>query len=274
MTKQILLLPLLAGLFFLPLQALAQQQVAIPLTNPGEAGSLSVNVVHGSISVTGYEGQEVLINYSGDTTNHEEQETDEEEKAKREGLRRIGGNSAGFQASEDNNEVVISGGSPMQRIDFNISVPSNFSLNLSTVNGGELRVENINGEMEISNVNGAVILKNVSGSALVNTVNGEITAVFDRVAPEKPMAFTNLNGDIDVTLPAQTAMTAKMKSEWGEVFTDFEMDVQSKNSPKTSTEGDILKVSVNNWLHGSINGGGPEYLFKSMRGDIYIRKSN
>ena len=88
------------------------------------------------------------------------------------------------------------------------------------------------------------------------------------------MAFSNLNGDIDVTLPANTQMTAKMKSEWGEVYTDFDMDVKrsDRDNVKSSAEDGVFKVSVNNWIYGNINGGGPEYLFKSMRGDIYIRK--
>lgn len=262
------IIPFLFSALLLPIHTQAQEQIAIPLTNPGEPGKLNIGIVRGSISVSGYDGQEVLINYAG------EGDEDEEQEVTKNGLRRISNNSIGFEASEDDNEVEISGSSPMKDISFKISVPRNFSLELSTVNGGDIVVENVSGEMEISNVNGEVALRNVGGSALVNTVNGDIEASFDSVTPDKPMAFSNLNGDIDITLPAGTKMSAKMKSEWGEVFTDFDMDIRRTNDKKvkSDTENGTYKVSVNNWIYGNINGGGPEYLFKSMRGDIYIRK--
>lgn len=260
------ILPILITALLLPVSAKAQEQIAVPLSNPGEPGTLNVSVVRGSITVTGYDGNEVLISYNG---NRE----DKKQKVTEDGLRRISSGSVGFQVSEDNNEVDVSGVSPMQSVNFDISVPRNFSLNLSTVNGGRLLAENIAGEMELSNVNGEVTLRNVSGSALVNTVNGDITATFSSVSSDQPMAFTNLNGDIDVTFPADVKMTAKMKSEGGEIFTDFKMDIKrASENPEASTESGAYKVSINNWIYGNINGGGPEYLFKSMRGDIYIRK--
>lgn len=245
----------------------AQEQIAVPLSNPGEPGTLEISIVRGSISVSGYDGQEVLLNYGSDLEEDEEQEVTED------GLRRISNNAVGFNVSEDDNEVEVSGSSPMRNIDFDVTVPRNFSLTLSTVNGGDIVVQNVNGEMEISNVNGEVALRNVGGSALVNTVNGDIEASFNSVMPDKPMAFSNLNGDIDVTLPANTKMSAKMKSEWGDVFTDFDMDIRRTGTEDIkSTDDGVFKVSINNWMHGDINGGGPEYLFKSMRGDIYIRQ--
>ncbi|WP_138430114.1 DUF4097 family beta strand repeat-containing protein [Fodinibius saliphilus] len=255
---------LFASLF--PMQIMAQEQIAVPLSKPGEAGILDIGIVRGSITVTGYDGEEVLVRYQGDRK--------KEHEVTKNGLRKISTNSSGFEVSEENNKVEISGASPMQSIDFEVTVPRNFSLNLSTVNGGGIHVENVQGEMDISNVNGEVSLTNVGGAALVNTVNGDIKAIFQNVSPNSPMAFSNLNGDIDITLPAKAKITAKMKSEWGEVFTDFEIDINRNKQKKVKSSADdgVYKVSVNNWIYGDINGGGPEYHFKSMRGNIYIRK--
>lgn len=54
--------------------------------------------------------------------------------------------------------------------------------------------------------------------------------------------------DWDITLPANANLTAKMKSEWGEVFTDFEMDVRrNESNVKSSDRQDgVYKVSINN----------------------------
>lgn len=248
---------------------LAQEQLAVPLSNPGEPGTLHVSVVRGSITVTGYDGDEVLIDYAGE-------EQQESREVTRDGLRRISSNSLGFEVTEDDNVVQVSGVSPMKQVSFNISVPRSFGLKLSTVNGGGLNVENVTGEMELSNVNGKITLNNVGGSAVANTVNGDITATFNSVAGDKPMSFTNLNGDIDVTYPANVQMTAKMKSEWGDVFTDFDMDInrtsENRMDQDSNSHDGAYRISINNWINGSINGGGPEYTFRSMRGDIYIRR--
>ncbi|HKK44437.1 MAG TPA: DUF4097 family beta strand repeat-containing protein [Balneolaceae bacterium] len=259
------LLPIIITTILVPLQSKAQDQLAVPLSNPGKPGKLKVGIVRGSIKVHGYDGKQVLISYNSSE--------DEKQEVTKDGLHKISNNSVGFDVSEDHNEVEVDGASPMKDISFDISVPKNFDLHLSTVNGGELVVEDVTGEMDLSNVNGEITLNNVGGSALVNTVNGDIKATFTSVTPDKPMAFSNLNGDIDVTFPANTAMNTKMKSEWGDVYTDFDMSIKRTDTEKEhSSEDGTYKVSVNKWIYGTINGGGPEYLFKSMRGDIYIRK--
>ena len=262
------LLSITAVLLLFSHNSFAQEQLAIPLSDPGEPGKLELGTVRGTINVSGYDGNEVIINYSGS------EEDGDHKSVTKNGLRRISTSGVGFEVEEDNNVVEISGVSPMQDITFDISVPRNFSLELSAVHGGGITVENVSGDMEISNVNGEIRLINVSGSAVTNTVNGDIKATFDSINPDKPMAFSNLNGDIDVTLPANTSITTKMKSEWGEIFTDFEMNINRSDNGKInkSSNSGTYKVSVNNWIYGEINGGGPEYLFKSMRGDIYIRK--
>lgn len=251
------------------LMAQNAEQLAIPLSQPGEPGRLELGVVRGSISVSAYEGEEVIIRYGGD-------EDDRDRQVTREGLRRISSNAAGFEVTEEDNVVEVGSVSPLRSIDFRISVPRNFSLKLSTVNGGALRVENVSGEMELSNVNGPITLTNIGGSVVANTVNGDITATFRSVADGKPMSFTNLNGEIDVTFPPDVRMNAKMRSEWGDVFTDFEMEMDRSGTQvgASSTGSGTYKVTVNNWITGTVNGGGPEYQFRSMRGDIYIRRNS
>lgn len=260
-----LLFSIMISLLLSSVTAYAQEQIVIPLSNPGEPGQLELGIVRGSISVVGTDGEDVVINYSNG-----ENYNDNSPQVKN-GLRRISDNSIGFEVTEDDNEVEIGGAPPQADVNFSISVPRNFSLYLSTVNGGDVKVENVNGEMEISNVNGDVTLTNVAGSASVNTVNGDITASFNRIG-DNPMAFTTVQGDIDITLPENASLMAKMRSEWGEVYTDFEMNINRSNRENIEADSDVYRVSVNNWISGNINGGGPEYLFKTLRGDIYIRK--
>ena len=150
-------------------------------------------------------------------------------------------------------------------------MPANFDLELSTVNQGDITVTGINGAMDINNVNGEIQLTNISGSVLSNTVNGDIKAQFSAVSAEEQMVFTTLNGDVDVTFPSNVKATAKMKSERGEIFSDFDMNIRN-SEPKSSRDGREFKIEINAWVYGEINGGGPEYTMQNMNGNIYIRE--
>jgi DUF4097 and DUF4098 domain-containing protein YvlB len=120
-----------------------------------------------------------------------------------------------------------------------------------------------------------VTLRNVSGNTLVHTVNGDIEAVLTRVSADKPLSFSTMTGDIDVSLPAGVKANLKMKTEQGEIYTDFDIDmtrqpVRSETSEKT--EEGRYRITFDKSLVGLINGGGPEISFNTFRGDIYIRK--
>lgn len=251
----------------------SQDQVVVPLSNPGEPGRLNLQFVRGSLQVTGYNGEEVIIRYDGVPQIRDE----DREEVRPNGLRRISGGSPGFEAVEDNNVVTIRNVSVIGKFDFDILVPVNFSLNLSMVSGDTLSVENVNGELEISHVNGNVNIIDAGGSAVVNTVNGKIVAEFRSVAPDKPMAFSTINGDIDVSLPSDAGFNTRMKSEFGAMYTDFDMDVQReekvRNGDNLHTNVSVpYRVSVHEWISAEVNEGGPEYRFNTLRGNIYIRK--
>jgi len=260
-----------------------KEQVVVPLSNPGKPGSLEVGLTNGGIRVTGYDGKEVIVEASlpsrkSDTADERDKvsATNNEKNAKSgaEGMKRISGNSFSLEVEENDNKVEIQTDSWKRRIDLVIRVPKNFALKLSSVNYGVISVENVNGDMEISSVNGGITLTNVSGSASVNTVNGHITATFKEVTRDIPMAFTTLNGNVDITFPSNVKANTKIKTDSGDIYTDFDMAIET-SKPKVnqkSTSG-TYRVSIEDWVYGKINGGGPECMFKNMHGDIYIRKA-
>ena len=258
-------------LFPITLSAQSVDDIAVPLSNPGQPGKLQVGLIHGDIHIVGYDGQDVLISYDDD---ERDGRSNRRNNSNRRGLRRIPNTSVGLEASERNNEVRISVSGVPKSIDLEIKVPRNFSLKVSTVNDGDITIENVNGEFEVSNVNGDVEMTNMGGSALVNTVNGDIDIDFTSIDEDAPMSFTTVNGDIDLAVPASAKFDVKMKTEWGEIFTDFEFEaVRNNQGPRTSRRSGQYKVTVDKWVTGAINGGGPEYLFKSLHGDLIIRKN-
>jgi hypothetical protein len=168
---------------------------------------------------------------------------------------------------------VVSAG-PTSEPDLLIQVPRQTSLYLRLTNGGGVTVENIEGEVDANVTNGFLKLNGISGSAVAHALNDDVTAVIDRVAPGKPMSFTSLNGDVDVTLPANAQARLKMKSDNGEIYTDFELKLEGGAPPvvEPRAKGGRYRVKIDHSIMGTINGGGPDFQFTSVNGKIFIRK--
>jgi hypothetical protein len=248
-----------------------REQLTIPLTDPTKEGKLNVSLVTGSIKVIGYSGQEVIIDAVS-----VEKDSKKSEKESANGLRRISAND-GFEltAKEKNNTVQVGVDKVNTQINLTIKVPHKFSLKVSTVNNGDISVENVNGNLEISNINGFIKMKNVAGSVVANTINQDIIINFTEITPNTPMAFTTLNGKVDITFPAFLKANVKLKSDMGEIYTDFDIDVDkatSKINHSVDKDKGLYKIKKDEWTYGKINGGGSEVMMKTMNGDIFIRK--
>ena len=96
-----------------------------------------------------------------------------------------------------------------------------------------------------------------------------------RLTTDKAMAFTSFNGDVDVTLPATAKANLKLRSDQGDIFTDFDVQTRSSPAPAQSTRrGDgRVRIEVNRAIYGAINGGGPEFELRTYNGNIYVRKA-
>lgn len=241
------------------------QKLNIPLSKPGSAGHLKIGLLYGSITVNAHSGDDVIIETKG--------KSKKVDRVTSNGLKKISNSSGGFSVEEDDNNVVIRSKANNHKMDFYITVPSNFSLKLSAVNNGNIYVKGVNGDMEISNTNGAITLENIGGSVIADALNRDILVTFDSVNQDAPMAFTSLNGNLDVTFPSDFKCDIKARTENGNIYTDFEMTEKSTSDVKKSRNSNgIYKVTVDKWVAGEINGGGPEMLFKTLNGNVLIRK--
>lgn len=248
-------------------QSADKPELSVPLTDPAKPYKLNVNLTSGSITVSSYEGKTINILVQ----NKEEKKT---ETARPDGMRRISStNNADVRASVDNNEVTIRTNS--QKNDLVIMIPQGqASLKLRTVNNGNIVVNNVNADMEITNTNGSIKMTAVSGSVVATTINGGIKVGFKTIDAKAPMAFTSLNGTVDVTFPASFKSNMKVRSDRGDVFTDFDMVTEQRKPVITSeNKAGTYNLKIDDWIYGKIGGGGPEVLMKTNNGSIYIRKA-
>ncbi len=243
----------------------------ISLTHVGDPGKLMWNVIDGSIKVEGYDGDKVLVMAKGRFKNKSKQN-----KKERDGLRRIDENSLSYTIEERNNTVYISYSPGKSIIDMEVKVPRNFSLDLKTINRGEIIVDNVDGTHEVSNTNGPITMTNVGGSVIADALNKDLIISFKTIHSDTDMMFSSLNGDIDITFPTSLKATINARSDYGNVYTDFDIKMETKKS-KTTTKGtntsNVYKVKREKGIYGSINGGGADMTFKTLNGDILIRSN-
>ena len=246
-----------------------KEQIIIPLSDPHARGILIVKHQKGSINIQGYDGTVVVI----DAVNR--YESNDDVSTNDEGLKKIPTNNYKLTVVEEENQVLVRTNSFDKTVDLNIQVPYSFDLKLNTIDNGDITVSNISGTMEVSNVDGDIIIKEVSGSVIANTVDGNIIVTFNSVTENMPMAFSTVDGKIDIKFPSDINALLKMRSDYGDVFSDFEIElIEHKQKIEKNYKTGVYKVVVEEWTYGKINNGETEILLKSLDGNIYIRKGN
>lgn len=261
------------GLIMIGSAAFAQgaNEFTVPLTDPAKRGKLKAHLNYGSITVKGTGRKDILVKYK--TESDDEDERRGKNGKNLEGMKRVSGGGMDLEASENNNYVKVSSSSWNNKMDLEIEVPSGFDLDIHTYNDGDLMISNIQGELALTNYNGEITALNISGSAVATTYNGDIRITFDKITENTPMSYSTYNGDIDLTMPSATKASFKMKTEQGEIYTGFDMEITSSGPvQKKDTKSGTFKIVIDDWKKGNINGGGPEVTMKNYNGDIYIRK--
>lgn len=237
-------------------------RLVVPFSDASRPRIVRVNLLNGSITVKGADIKDVIVESKIDS------------RPAPEGMRRIPMRS-GLQAEEENNVVRISTSGSMRSGDLVIQVPRATSLQLKAVNSRQLTVEGVEGDHELSCNNGKITMTNVSGSVVAHALNGDMVVTFDKVRNDKPMSFSSLNGNIDITFPADVRGRWKMKSERGDVLTDFDVKLEASSKPAVEegkAGGGKYRVRIDRAVTGTVNGGGPDMTFTTLNGRIYLRK--
>jgi DUF4097 and DUF4098 domain-containing protein YvlB len=243
-------------------------RVVVTLSDPSRPSLVKVSLITGGITVKAHEGKDIIV--EAHARNRDEDDDD------RPGPKRLTIASTGLNVEEENNQVNIGTESPNRAVDLVIQVPVHTSLHLRAINDGDINVSGVDGELDVDDINGSVTLNNIAGSAVAHALNGKLTVSFTRINA-KPMAFSSLNGDVDVTFPADLKATVSLRSDNGDVFSDFDVNMLPQASQPVvedgRTHGGKYKVKMDKTVRGTINGGGPDMQFTNFNGQIYIRKA-
>ena len=224
-------------------------------------GTLEINGI-GDLTISATDGQEVII--ESEVENH-----DHDKRSK--GLKSL--NSAGIDDNTGLGIAAIKEGSTLTLTqvgkDCNcngvtVYVPKSVKISIShkTVDGDHVKVSDIANEIIISTLYQNIQLHNITGPMSVKTVYGEVEADFSKVSQQGSISINAVYGLVDVSLPSNTKANLELSANYGEIFSDMNVEVE-KNEGMQSLSTTKIK--------GLLNDGGVLINLKSSYDNIYLR---
>lgn len=257
-------------------------KITVPLSDPSRPGTLKVRLLSGDINIRVGSTRDILINATGRNADRVETNRSRRQPDGANGLRRLT-QSPGISAQEEDNVVSVQS-RLFDDLRIDIEVPARTNLQLNLVNGGAIRVERVEGELEVNNINGDVTLTDVAGTVLAHSVNGKVVATVRQSDAQRPMAFTSMNGDVDVTLPASIKGSLKLRSDQGDVYSDFDIAATAPPPPSPPSppnnrdrrgsrdRSNRFNAQIGGAVYGTVNGGGADIELRTFNGEVYLRK--
>lgn len=227
-------------LHFLPLALLAaslaapswgaDDGVSVAFSQSDKPRTLRIDVPMADVSVVGADVDKVTVVSDVPAVKPEK---------RKDGLRVIASGSS-FELVEKDNVVTLSQDHGALRHgggDFKITVPRDVKVVCRVEINGDVKVKDVRGDLEVSNLNGSIDLQNVAGSVSAETMNGEIKARYTTLAAGKVHAFSSMNGEIELLVPADAKATFRLRAQNGTVLTDldeaaFVTRTESNNPPE------------------------------------------
>lgn len=156
------------------------------------------------------------------------------------------------------------------RLDFVVRIPSSLNLAVSTINNGNVNVENVDGVVFARNINGSIRLHNLMRESDASTINGNVDVEYAR-NPQKDCRYYSLNGDINAWFQPGLSASMSFESFNGSFFTNIDrleslpVQVEKKNM----REGIKYKVNGNRYKVGV---GGAYLDFETFNGNVYLKE--
>ena len=134
-------------------------------------------------------------------------------------------------------------------------------------------VDGVNGELELHNTNGPISVRNVTGPVSATTVNGDLEVELAGDVARRAMAFSTLNGDVVLTLPPAASFDVRMRSDNGEIYSDFDIELVRRPAEVERDSGKkAYRVKLSKELTGRIGAGGSELHLRTFNGDLVLRR--
>ncbi len=172
----------------------------------------------------------------------------------------------GLSIAQEGNVIKVSGASRKADGIYTFKVPENIKVkvDVESWHAGDLEASNLSNQVEVTTQGGDLTFQDITGPLVASTINGDIEVTFSSLNQTTPTSITSTSGDIDITLPDNTKGTFELGTISGEIFTDLDFTFSDEEGMRRMTGG----MQAN----ATLNGGGVAVTFKSISGDVLIRK--
>jgi DUF4097 and DUF4098 domain-containing protein YvlB len=155
-------------------------------------------------------------------------------------------------------------------MNFSVKVPRNIHVLISTVNNGDVVIENTGKSVVADNVNGSIRLTNIAGATNASTINGNVDLNYVS-NPPGDSRYYSLNGDINANFKKGLTADLSFESFNGDLYTN----VEQLESMPVSMEKKSMAKGVKYKIGGAryrIGKGGVHLDFETFNGDVYLKE--
>jgi len=286
-------------LLFAPMQLMAQTHTEkitkeFSFEKKSADNALIVANINGSITVTGYGGDKILVEVTKTVAGKTQARLDKAKEEIKLGVMDLAdtiilyvdGLCGGFgrNAHKSKDRFQSAGNWSYQwnstcrgcndgidyTMNFVIKVPSGLNVNVSTINDGDIDVSQVSGIVVANNINGSIRLRELMRESAASTINGDLDIAYAR-NPQHDCRFYSLNGDINAWFQKGLAASMSFESFNGELFTNVDHlePLPVKVEKSAAREGVKYKVNGNRYQIGS---GGAYLEFETFNGNVYLKE--
>ncbi len=155
-------------------------------------------------------------------------------------------------------------------LNFSIKVPFGINVEVSTINEGNVTIENVSGAVKANNINGSIRLTALKGASIAHTINGNVDLEYSS-NPVEDCRFYTLNGDINAWFKKGLTANMSFRSFNGEFFTNVDNleSLPATIEKEENKNGIKFKVNSNRF---KISKGGVNLDFETFNGDVILKE--
>lgn len=221
-------------------------QYDIPLSQPGVAGLLEIDVYNAAIKVEGYDGAVVQLFLI-------DKRLDKRRKAP----------DFLYDIVEKDNHITIEARERprIKGIRLELKVPRNFSVKLTTYWGPKIEVNGLLGEVEANGHFTDLQLSDLRENVVAATKEGRIISKFQQLKTDGIIYISNYKGNTEVSLPKASKATLLLDNYFGKYDSEVKLTLDTRPNKKNASK----------FIHRLLNGGGTEVKLINYFGNIKIK---
>lgn len=159
-------------------------------------------------------------------------------------------------------------------LNYKLKIPHNLNITLSTINNGDIELNNVKGDIKVNNINGSIALTKVEGAVDAHTINGTLDVEYAK-NPTKDSRYYSLNGDINAHFKKGLSAQMSFESFNGDFYTnidDVKMLPTKIKKTNSKNKGKGIKYKVGGKSKMQIRNGKTHLDFETFNGNAYIKE--